>query len=293
MLYLPRNFVVASVLGLLACFSQRLEAQASKKAPPPADAKTADSKGDGLKGNSSKASGKNGAAKSEEKAEEKGGKTDAKAGDAPAAEVNKSPEALLALSSLYWVLDFEPVHLRMISPREGLGTGRVYWYLVYRLGNTSKENRDCFVNITAVSDNNKQYADLYLPSVERAIEKKEGQPLWGKTDEYAIISKRKPDDPKYNYITLKAGEKRLCVAVFNHLDPNANKITISISGLSNEIRYVSKEDGTKELEERVRELYFERPGDEYAITADSFKAVGKEWVKKKIQLADAKQSANR
>src|SRR5882762_9415722 len=111
MLYLPRNFVVASVLGLLACFSQRLEAQASKKAPPPADAKTSDSKGDGLKGdglkgNSSKASGKNGAARSEEKAEEKGGKTDAKAGDAPAAEVNKSPEALLALSSLYWVLDF-------------------------------------------------------------------------------------------------------------------------------------------------------------------------------------------
>jgi hypothetical protein len=282
MLFNPRWFMVPWVLGLLISISPLLPAQGSKKAPR-ADAKTADAKGDGQKSE----------AKKEEKRDEKGSEDDAKGEAAPAEETAKSPEALLAQPSLYWVLDFQPVRLRMISPKDGLGAGKVYWYLVYTLGNSGKEDRSCFVNITAVSDNNKQYSDLYLPSVERAIERKEGQPLWGKTDEYEIVSKRKPDDPKYNYIPLKAGEKRSCVAVFNRLDPNANKITISVSGLSNEIRYVPKEDGTKELEERVRELYFERPGDEYAITADSFKAVGKEWVRKKTQLADSKQPSGR
>jgi len=29
-----------------------------------------------------------------------------------------------------WLLDFKPVKLRMITPRNGPGRGRTYWYLV-------------------------------------------------------------------------------------------------------------------------------------------------------------------
>jgi hypothetical protein len=196
--------------------------------------------------------------------------------------INLYPE----VPSVYWIADFEPRSLRMIAPREGLGAGRVYWYMIYDLRNTGESERDLFIEITATSDNGKTYSDMYLPSVERAIEKKEADPnLWGKTDRQALSSKRERNDPKYNYFTLAPGEKRRCVAVFNRLDPNANKITIRVAGLSNEIGSVAKDDGSKDLEERIREFYFERAGDEYAPTLDTFVLRGKDWVKRRIGAA--------
>lgn len=188
------------------------------------------------------------------------------------------------VASAYWVVDFDCQALRMIAPREGAGGGKVYWYMLYTLQNSAKVDRDLFIKITAQSENAKLYSDLYLPSVEKAIERHEGRPYWGKADEFDAISasKRKPSDPKYSYFTLKAGEKRDCVAVFNRLDPNANKITIQIAGLSNEVRPVTKEDGSRTLEQRVRELQYERPGDEFAMTMDSFKLVARNWIKRQL-----------
>jgi hypothetical protein len=174
----------------------------------------------------------------------------------------------------------------MISPKDGLGAGRVYWYLTYNLKNAGGEDRDVFLEISASSDNGRTYSDMYLPSVEREVEKKEADPnLWGKADIHALASKRERDDPKYGYFTLKAGEKRRCVAVFNRLDLNANKITIRVAGLSNEIGRVVKDDGTKELEERIRELYYERAGDEYAATLDTFVMKGRDWTKRRVTAA--------
>ena len=37
----------------------------------------------------------------------------------------------------------------MIAPREGLGAGRVYWYMIYDLTNTGENERDLFIAITA------------------------------------------------------------------------------------------------------------------------------------------------
>ena len=184
--------------------------------------------------------------------------------------------------SIFWTVDFESKGLRMIAPDRGIGARRVFWYMLYELSNPSDEDRQLFVNITATSDHNKRYVDLFLPSVERAIEHKERRSLWGKLDQFESLSKRRPDDPKYSYITLKAGEKRSCVAVFNRLDPNANHITIKVSGLSNEIRGSVADDGTRSLGERVREFYFKRAGDEHDITLDSFKPKGKAWTRREI-----------
>jgi hypothetical protein len=198
-------------------------------------------------------------------------------------EERTAPNLYPDVPSVYWVIDFEPQRLRMISPKEGLGAGRVYWYMIYDLKNAGGEDRDVFLEISAASDHGKTYSDMYLPSVERAIEKKEANPtLWGKTDIHALASKRERNDPKYNYFTLKAGEEKRCVAVFNRLDLNANKITIRVAGLSNEIGSAVKDDGTRELEERLREFYYERAGDEYAPTLDTFVMKGKDWVKRKI-----------
>jgi hypothetical protein len=155
---------------------------------------------------------------------------------------------------------------------------------VYTLENPAKEDREVFVSITAKSDRGKSYGDLYLPMVEKAIEQQEGKVFWGKADEFGILEKRDPQDPKYNYVTLKAGEKRESVAIFNRLDPNANTVTVSVAGLSNQIKTVAKPDGSKVLEERIRELRYKRPGDEFAITRDSFQLLGEDWVRKQVDL---------
>lgn len=206
----------------------------------------------------------------------------AEAGDGASAEKTGEKAGVDAAQgpSNFWLIDFEFKALRMISPQRGLGSEKVYWYMLYTLSNPSKESHELYVQISASSDHNKEYADLFLPAVEKAIERKENAPLWGKVDLFETSRKKKPSDPKYNYTVLKAGEKRSCVAVFNRLDPNANKITIHVAGLSNEIKEVAKEDGSRLLEERIRDIQFERPGDEHAITLDSFKLMGKEWVKK-------------
>ena len=221
----------------------------------------------------------------------KDGKEDAKESESPDAGSLSAGAESKTGPNQFWIVEFDFEHLRMIAPRYGIGAGRVYWYMVYTLTNTSDEDRDIYVSITATSDNNHLYSDLYLPSIEKAVEKKEGEPLWGKADEFELLQKRKPSDPKYHYTKIKAGEKRRCVAVFNRLDPNANKITVSVSGLSNEVKEAAKEDGTRLLEERIRELQFERPGDEFAITMDSFRLVGKEWVRRQVEAPEATQKA--
>ena len=187
----------------------------------------------------------------------------------------------------YWVVDIEPTSLKMIAPKKGVGAGGVYWYLVYDLVNTSGEDRDLYVGVAASTDDKRNYADVYLPGVERAAEKRERRGLWGKADLYQLLSKRDPTDPKYQYVTLKKGTRRACIAVFNRFDPNATNVRISFSGLTNEARSITREDGSKVLKTRLFELRYERIGDEFQITQDSFKFKGKSWVSKEVDLGAA------
>lgn len=183
----------------------------------------------------------------------------------------------------FWQLDFRVEGLKMVVPEIGPGKGQVFWYLLYTLENPSSENRDAFLSITATSDRGKRYADMYLPLVEGEIERKEGYPLWGKTDEVSVLERRDPKQPDYNFLRINAGEKRASVAVFNRLDPNANHVTIRVLGLSNEIKRVESPEGIV-LEEKVYELNFNRPGDEFAVTRDTFRLVKREWKVNKVNL---------
>lgn len=188
-------------------------------------------------------------------------------------------------SSAAWSLDVKYEALRMFSPRRGAFRGKVYWYLVYTIENNSDEDREFFLSITATSDGGRTYSDILLPPVERAIEIKLGKELWGQTDKFEVLRRRDPkEEEKYNYTTIKAKEKRQCIAVFNRLDPNANKIAIRIVGLSSDIEVVKQDDGTTLLKEPMRVLHFERSGDEYGIDQDSFRLIKQEWAKKTTAL---------
>lgn len=182
----------------------------------------------------------------------------------------------------YWLVDLKVNGLKMISAR-GPGPGRVYWYLLYTLENKSDESRNALLSISAKSDRGARYVDMFLPSVELDIERKERRALWGKTDEFALQKDRSPENSDYLLMPLEAGAKRRSVAVFNRLNANANLVTIRVKGLSNEIRRVETDDGIV-LEEKVLELKFHRPGDEFAITQDSFRLLRQDWVVDRVKL---------
>jgi len=188
-----------------------------------------------------------------------------------------------------WVLGFEFNKMRMISPRRGPGKGKTYWYLVYTLENKTGEDRDYYLSVTGTSDRGKRYSSLFLPGVEREIERQERARLWGKVDKFKILAKRDPKSDRYNYVTIKSGEKRRCVAVFNEFDANANKITIDVLGLSNDIDAKAQPDGSTMIRQRVRRLHFWRAGDEYEVTKDSIERVNLEWVKVDSKISPAAQ----
>ena len=183
-----------------------------------------------------------------------------------------------------WTLEMQPLKIRMVTPRIGLGKGKTYWYMVYSLENKTGADRNFYLSISGKSDRKKTYADLFLPSVEKAIERQEDRPLWGKADKFKVLKDKSAGERKFSYTRIKDGEKRLCVAVFNRFDPNAKNITIRVTGLSNDIEVISDLGGRTLLKERIRLLHLSRPGDEYEITNDSFKNLRMEWVKETTEV---------
>jgi hypothetical protein len=156
--------------------------------------------------------------------------------------------------------------------------------MVYSLENKSGADRNFFLSISAKSDRKRGYSDLFLPSVEKAIERQEDRPLWGKADKFKVLKDKSLGERKFAYTRIKDGEKRLCVAVFNKFDPNAKNITIRVTGLSNDIEVISDPGGRTLLRERIRLIHLSRPGDEYEITNDSFKNLRMEWRKESTEV---------
>ena len=151
--------------------------------------------------------------------------------------------------------------------------------MIYTLENKTGADRNFFLSITAKSDRKKKYSDLFLPSVEKAIERQEGRPLWGKADKFKKLKDKSSGERKFSYTMIKDGEKRLCVAVFNEFEKTSKNITIRTTGLSNDIEIIADPDGRTLLRERIRLMHLTRPGDEYEVTLDSFKNLRMEWQK--------------
>ena len=210
------------------------------------------------------------------------------AAEAGTADLTRIKEEFLADAEinkrLTWVLGFKPLKVRMVTPRRGPKKGRTFWYVVYQIENKAREDHQFYLALNATSDRKRVYTDLFLPSVERAAEEQEKTPLWGKTDKFLkVLKDRAPGDRKYSYEMIKAGEKRLCVAVFNAFDPTSKNLTIRVKGLTNDVGVVESE-GETFLRQRVRVIHVRRPGDEYEFGNDMFKKMRTEWVTEVVKL---------
>ncbi|MCA8959307.1 MAG: hypothetical protein KDC38_02290 [Planctomycetes bacterium] len=150
--------------------------------------------------------------------------------------------------------------------------GRVYWYLPYTLTNTGSDAEKFFVSVKASSDKDRSYSDLALGYVEQKIERIERRKLHSKVD---LVAEGKS---LASYQTYAPGQSRECVAIFNPLDPEADKIDVFFHGLVNDIVLEPIGDGRFRVTERVLRVTFERPGDEFYTSLDQFKFKSKTWI---------------
>ncbi|MCI0651019.1 MAG: hypothetical protein L0Z55_03970 [Planctomycetes bacterium] len=179
-------------------------------------------------------------------------------------------------------LDFVVGRPRTITVYPGVGSGevqgevpkagKVYWYLTYTLTNASDRDAKFFVTVSAKSDDEIQYSDLALAEVESKIEQLERRKLHSKADLLAA------DQPPNSYEAYAKAESKECVAIFNTLDPEAHRIAVRVYGLVNDLVQESLGDRKYRITERVLELVFERPGDEFYTSLDKFKFGGQKWV---------------
>ncbi len=153
------------------------------------------------------------------------------------------------------------------------GSGRTYWYLPYTVENKSGIDATFHVSMTASSDKNRRYSDIALPWVETAVERRERKPLFSRVD------LQKKNGSGELGLGFPAGDKRECVAIFNAIDPEADRIVIDVHGLVDDIEVEELSNGDIKLTERVLRIEFRRPGDEFFTSMDSFEFQKKSWVK--------------
>jgi hypothetical protein len=137
-----------------------------------------------------------------------------------------------------WVLDFTFKPLRMYTV-EIPGKGRrLVHYLYYRIVNRTGAPRELVPQFTLITDTGKRYEESVLPKGVRIIQAREDRSirLLGAVDIAGVIppsTKEGIDDAIYG------------VAMWEGVDPHADRMSIYVRGLSNGFHDVAPPDGGK------------------------------------------------
>lgn len=204
--------------------------------------------------------------------------------DASVVHAQEAPSTVPEIARLEF--KFETPRMVTIYPGDGRDvrsdgiprSGRAYWYLPYTLVNKGKKPGTYFVTMRATSEKNKKYSDLALPFVEKKIEKIERRELQSKVD--LVKKSAKIGDKNWReYQQYPPNEMRHCVAIFNPLDREADRVVISVHGLVDDIEIEDLGNDRFRFTERVLQITFARPGDEFYSSLDKFELVGQKWTK--------------
>lgn len=159
-----------------------------------------------------------------------------------------------------WNLDFKQVKMGRVLVKFG-ETATPYWYLVYKVTNPTDDSITLNLQIKAHSDvGKKSYIEWYSPAAVKAVAAKEGRPLKN-------VQEMRGD--------IGPGESFEAVALFRNVHEGTDNLKIEVMGLWDRVTY-SK--GKLVVEDRVLNLYFFRPGDEYFPQFDRFFFKKSEWV---------------
>jgi hypothetical protein len=137
-----------------------------------------------------------------------------------------------------WVLDFafKPLRMRTV---EVPGKGRkLIHYLYYRVVNHTGKPREFVPQLTVITNTGKRYEEAVLPNAVKIVKAREDPsiPLLGAVDISGMIppsTKDGIDDAVYG------------VAMWDNIDPKADRIQIYVRGLSDGYKDVAAPDGGK------------------------------------------------
>lgn len=219
------------------------------------------------------------------------------------------------LAEKIWILKFTHEHPKRIQLDEDTGDFKSYWYMTYTLVNEDDEDHKFLLDIVAESDKGFAYHDGYHPRVASLIArrsrlepeelrtsrevslalpreasvKKEADPETASPqydDLSPTVKRSKPNEyaadlrvpRQINLPVLKAGETWRCVAVFDRWDNEFDHLTVRVAGLTNDVVITSERPHERSVTERVLELRYERPGDEFWTPDDLLTFLDRKWV---------------
>ncbi|WP_422930678.1 hypothetical protein [Singulisphaera sp. PoT] len=154
-----------------------------------------------------------------------------------------------------WVLDFtfKPVRLITVDiPGKGRKT---FHYLYYRVINHTGQPRRFVPQFSLVTDTGKRYEDTVLPQGVKNIEAREDPSihLLGAVDIMGVIPPSKKegiDDAVYG------------VAIWDAVDPHADRFSIYVRGLSDGQQALATPDGKETIRYKTLRIDFIRRGDD-------------------------------
>ncbi|GIW78992.1 MAG: hypothetical protein KatS3mg105_0799 [Gemmatales bacterium] len=171
-----------------------------------------------------------------------------------------------------WVLDFRFKDPRLITV-DIPGRGRkVVWYLWYQVINRDPKRRPhLFIpDFELVTHDRKGvYHDRVLPTAQRAIQRLEDPT--GRLDiKNSVTIASEPIPPSPDIDDDNAFPRAVTgVATWDDVDPDANRYSIFVSGLSNGW----SEDDNKVIRRKTLQLNFRRVGDRYNMRSSEIKFV--------------------
>jgi hypothetical protein len=134
-----------------------------------------------------------------------------------------------------WVLDFAFKPLRIV-PVEINGKRPIVHYLYYRVINRTGKPRDFVPQFTLVTDTNKRYEESVMPRAVPLVQNREdpAYTVLGAVDVAGVIppsTSKTVDDAVFG------------VALWDSVDPHADRIKIYVRGLSDGYQLVKDPDG--------------------------------------------------
>jgi hypothetical protein len=179
----------------------------------------------------------------------------------PQANVLDSDDIFSADSKI-WCLDFRFKDPRLINV-EVPGRGRkVCWYLWYQVINKTKDPRTFIPDFELVTlDKNTVHRDQILPKVQKAIQELEDPTDYLKIKNSVTIA-AEPIPVSKPEATPKAVTG---VAIWDDVDPDTNRFTIYVSGLSNgwSVTDPIGQNADPVVRRKTLQLNFKRLGDRY------------------------------
>ena len=137
----------------------------------------------------------------------------------------------------------------------------IAWYMLYDVENRTGETRKPVVRVEIRTDTDKTFGDTGDPLTISAVKKeKEIKDLCTAADLRG---------------GLEDGKAAKCIATFGDLDKYAKKLELRLYGLCDPVTMVK---GKEVYETRYWQVKYERKGDEFGRTEDSWKQISAMWV---------------